>query len=275
VLLLTFGNINESVSRNVKILIVEDSRINRDVLLGMLKRLGYLEVDIAENGQQALTLLEQRQYDLIFMDCDMPVLDGYATVQEIRRREQGQSRTPIIALTAHALPEHRQASLAAGMDEHLTKPLFLKTVRQVLDEWSTKLAKVSPPSQDLITDSVSLPSAEETLPVLDQEILSKLNEMMGEETQYSLYQQLMVYVPQQFALMRQSIATNDQTMLRRLAHRLKGETLQIGAMRFGQLCKKLELLAYDGQLQEASVYLTRLENEWKHVITALAQENHE
>lgn len=258
----------------MKILIVEDSRINRDVLLGMLKRLGYSDVEIAENGQQALILLEQHVYDLIFMDCDMPVLDGYTTVREIRRREQGKTRIPIIALTAHALPEHRRASLEAGMDEHLTKPLFLKTVRQVLEEWKAKIA-IQPLATENPEVNGHVSAPEDHLPVLDEDVLSKLDEVMDGEAKQLLSKQLMTYVPQQFTVMKQSIAANDHNLLRRVAHRLKGETLQIGAIRFGNLCKKLELLAYDGQLQEAAVYLTRLESEWEQVITALARENHE
>jgi len=118
---------------SARILVAEDNAVNRQVIDGMLKRFG-VHADFASDGEQALALVERQAYDLILMDCEMPVLDGYRASQHIRQFEHIAERSPsvIVALSAHALPEYRQRSLAAGMDEHLTKPISLVVLEETL-----------------------------------------------------------------------------------------------------------------------------------------------
>ncbi len=119
------------------VLLVEDNRINRKVAAGQLKRLGCL-LDEATNGEEALARLDQQDYDAVLMDCQMPVLDGYDTTRQIRRRESESAtpparRTYIIAMTAHAMAEDREACLAAGMDDYLSKPVQPSLLREALE----------------------------------------------------------------------------------------------------------------------------------------------
>ena len=117
------------------ILVAEDNLVNQRVMEGMLKQFDH-QVTLAGNGQKALDLLRLKQFDLVFLDVQMPVLDGFATVEEIRRREQGaNSRTPIVALTAHAMQGDRERCLAAGMDDYLTKPIRPEELRNILDKY--------------------------------------------------------------------------------------------------------------------------------------------
>jgi CheY-like chemotaxis protein len=108
----------------LRILLVEDNRINQLVAVGFLSRSGH-EVTLAENGRQALNLFEQGCFHLVFMDVQMPEMDGYEATLAMRAVEASaaRQRTPIIALTAQALPEDRQRCLEAGMDYFLTKPI--------------------------------------------------------------------------------------------------------------------------------------------------------
>lgn len=120
----------------MEILVVEDYLMNQKVILQILKRLGY-HADIASNGKQALAAFQAKQYDLIFMDCQMPEMDGYTATHEIRKMEslEGKSHVPIIAMTAHALKGDREKCIAAGMDNYITKPIKLNEIDAILKDF--------------------------------------------------------------------------------------------------------------------------------------------
>ncbi|MBF0400793.1 MAG: response regulator [Magnetococcales bacterium] len=120
-----------------RVLVVEDDPVNRVVVVSMLRRLG-IEADVAEDGVQALDRLQHQSYDLIFMDCQMPEMDGYETCRSLRLRESmapNQGRTPVIALTAFAMQGDREKCLEAGMDDYMTKPVRGKDFREILARW--------------------------------------------------------------------------------------------------------------------------------------------
>ncbi len=119
------------------VLVVEDQPVNLMVINGLLQKLGITPLH-AENGQAALDLLQEHpEIELVLMDCEMPVMDGYEATQQWRRREaeQQRPRIPVIALTAHAMSEHRERCLSAGMDDHLAKPVMLKQLAAMLQRW--------------------------------------------------------------------------------------------------------------------------------------------
>jgi CheY-like chemotaxis protein len=117
-----------------RLLVVEDNAINQAVARGLVTRLGYA-CDVAGNGLEALDAVERRAYDAVLMDCQMPELDGFEATAEIRRREDGGRRVPIIAMTAGALVEDRERCLAAGMDDYLPKPVKRRELEAVLSRW--------------------------------------------------------------------------------------------------------------------------------------------
>jgi CheY-like chemotaxis protein len=117
-----------------RVLVVEDQELNLEVVDGMLKSFG-LEVDGAEHGRQALAKLAAGRYDIVLMDCQMPVMDGYSATRELRRVEAGLTRTPVIALTADMTDVARDACFAAGMDDYVGKPFSRATLHTVLSRW--------------------------------------------------------------------------------------------------------------------------------------------
>jgi CheY-like chemotaxis protein len=136
------------------VLVTEDNHINRYVAQEMLKGLG-CHVEMASNGKEALEALSTGSYDLIFMDCQMPVMDGYEATRIIREREaahskeplqqqQGIRRIPIIALTAHSMEGDRERCLEAGMDDYLSKPFSLDGMTAVMKRWLSSQLGTAP-----------------------------------------------------------------------------------------------------------------------------------
>jgi CheY-like chemotaxis protein len=120
---------------SVRILVAEDNPVNQRVVSLMLKKLGY-SPEVVANGAEALHALELGAYHAILMDCQMPEMDGFEATKAIRSQSGDSSRTPIIALTANALPGEREKCMAAGMNDYLAKPLTLELLSEKLREWS-------------------------------------------------------------------------------------------------------------------------------------------
>jgi CheY-like chemotaxis protein len=116
------------------ILVVEDNPVNQMIVRRMLAKLG-CSVDLATNGREACAAMQTRSYDLVLMDCQMPVMDGFEAARVIRSREAAHRRTPIVALTAGVLKEEREQCYAAGMDDFLSKPIDRNELQATLEKW--------------------------------------------------------------------------------------------------------------------------------------------
>ncbi|HEY9703694.1 MAG TPA: response regulator, partial [Allocoleopsis sp.] len=116
-----------------KILVAEDHNVNQMVIKQQLKKIGY-DCDIVENGEKVLEILEKNNYNLILMDCQMPILDGYNTTKKIRKNPKTQDLI-IIGLTAFAMTEDREKCLAAGMNDYLSKPCTIADLQQAIEQW--------------------------------------------------------------------------------------------------------------------------------------------
>ncbi|WP_376783228.1 hybrid sensor histidine kinase/response regulator [Stutzerimonas balearica] len=124
------------VPTDFRILVAEDNSISTKVIRGMLNKLN-LTPDTASNGEQALLAIKEQPYDLVLMDCEMPVMDGFEATRQLREWEasEGRPRTPVVALTAHILSEHRERAREAGMDAHMAKPVELSQLREQVEHW--------------------------------------------------------------------------------------------------------------------------------------------
>ncbi len=230
----------------LSVLVVEDHPINQRLTMEILMDGGHSFV-IANNGIEALKLLEQHSFDVILMDGQMPEMDGYQTAREIRRREQGSSqRVRIIALTAHAMKEDRATCLAAGMDDYLSKPVSPDCLLAMLEQGGT--------SNYPQNEAISIPAAAEppTVAVFDR--ASALSRAGGKMALLKQVAQLFVQdLPRSLADMEAAVGAGDSGALRRAAHRLKGAAATIGADKLVKAAQKLERAgkhSRKGQLQE-------------------------
>ncbi len=125
-----------SVPGDFRILVAEDNSISTKVIRGMLGKLN-VQPDTASNGEEALRAMKAQRYDLVLMDCEMPILDGFSATQQLRDWELGtnRERTPVVALTAHILTEHKERARQAGMDGHMAKPIELSQLRELIEHW--------------------------------------------------------------------------------------------------------------------------------------------
>jgi CheY-like chemotaxis protein len=124
------------VPEDFRILVAEDNSISTKVIRGMLNKLN-LRPDTASNGEEALRAMQEQQYDLVLMDCEMPVLDGFSATEQLRAWEQREQRgrTPVVALTAHILAEHKERARQVGMDGHMSKPVEMSQLRDLIAHW--------------------------------------------------------------------------------------------------------------------------------------------
>lgn len=124
-----------------KVLLAEDREVNQIMGVNLLQSLGF-EVDLVKDGQQALSRIRQNKYDMVFMDCDMPIMDGYeatAAIREYEEREGDGRKTPIVALTAKVMQNDREKCINSGMDDYIPKPIRPDAIIDAVNKWCAKV----------------------------------------------------------------------------------------------------------------------------------------
>jgi PAS domain S-box-containing protein len=237
-----------------KILLVEDNRVNQKVACGLLKKMGLIP-DIAGNGQIALDKIEDVQYDLVLMDCQMPVMSGYQATEAIRKKEKSTGHhLPIIAMTANAMEGDREKCIAAGMDDYLSKPVKAKALKEMLDKWSNQ-KKENHESEEKDMNDQSHSTSKEAL--LDANVLNELRDIMEDE----FTEVLQLYLDESVSLMSDIHAgfSEEPDKLLRALHTLKSSSRNVGAMRLGDIAANMEALVKAEDVGSAKVHLDDLQ----------------
>jgi signal transduction histidine kinase/CheY-like chemotaxis protein/HPt (histidine-containing phosphotransfer) domain-containing protein len=235
---------------DARVLLVEDNKVNQQVASRLLASFG-LHADICENCEDAIERSRVEQYDLVLMDCQMPVMDGYQATRAIRERESqvDRDRLPIIAMTANAMAGDRERCLQAGMDDYIAKPIKRDALATVLEKWlGTALAAVRSADSEP-TDS--------QYDVLDIEVFRQICELFESEAT-DLVITYLRDTPVQLHTATNSHATSDRATLGRAAHTIKSTSRSLGATVVGKLAEELELLSREGSLEEAPILLANL-----------------
>lgn len=248
-----------------RILLAEDVPANQKVALLMLKRFG-IEADIADNGREAVARWRQGGYDLVLMDCQMPDMDGYEATREIRRQERN-SRIPIIALTANALADDRQKCLDCGMDDFLSKPFKVQELGDTLSRW-LPIAKVTAEGAEATNDVKLAPDLATTS--LDRATLDQMREDYGDDFD-ELLEVFIETTPTLIADLRLAVAKGDIAEIHHHAHGLKSSCASFGANHLSLLCQQLEAQARSGEPLDAPGQLAAIEEEYTRVAEQLAR----
>jgi signal transduction histidine kinase/CheY-like chemotaxis protein/HPt (histidine-containing phosphotransfer) domain-containing protein len=232
--LITRHTLAEARPSRVRILIVEDNIVNQRVALGILERLGY-RADVVGTGAEAVEAVALRPYDLVLLDCQMPVMDGYEAAARIRRAEPPGRRIPLIALTADAGAADRERCMAAGRDDHIAKPLDRAQQRDVLRRWLAEAAGSAP--EPRLADPT--PAAPEADGLFDP---SQLGAIVGDDRS-AMRRYLDLYVTAGTDLVLRAaaaVAARDAAAIRQVAHSLRGSSGNVGAVEVARLATVLE-----------------------------------
>jgi CheY-like chemotaxis protein len=257
---------------------VEDNVVNQKIAQVMLEQLG-CRVNVAANGKAAVTMVEMVPYDVVFMDCEMPEMDGFAATVEIRRREGDRRHVPIVAMTAKAADGDRKRSLQAGMDDYLSKPFQPEELRMMLERWRPKTAQanasVVPEEAPIVEAKGKEEVSNDSSPALDPERLQML-QTLARRAKPGLYQQLLqnfqTAAVQRIATLREAITKEDSASLRQASHALKGVSLNIGAHGVGAICQQLEDLGDAQTVVGAAPLIEELDRELVRVKSEIARE---
>jgi PAS domain S-box-containing protein len=239
----------------LRILLAEDNAMNQKVATRLLEQLGY-RADVANNGLEAIEALERQPYDVVLMDVQMPELDGLDATRRICAEWPKETRPHIIAMTANALPEDREACFAAGMNDYVAKPIRA-------EELVAALKRVKP-----LADAEDTPGVAHVS--LDDDALATLRDLGGDEFLGEVIDAFRADAPELVATLRSSLDSGNSGELRRAAHTLKSNGATLGAEQFAELCRALEHRAKEGELDGASELVDRIEQEYQALEEALS-----
>ncbi|MFQ5544043.1 MAG: response regulator [Nitrospiria bacterium] len=273
---------------DANLLVAEDNLVNQELAVSTLELFG-CNVEIANNGRMAIDSLNRRTYDLVFMDCHMPELDGFEATREIRLKKLNASNgqhLPIIALTADVMKGVEEDCLSAGMDAVLRKPFKQAQLRQVLQKWLPRKNRKQWENQEQPSQSIS-PSFPEPVSdgfifeendhhgPIDREALAKISQLQRTGGENIVRKVIKLYLTSSSKLVQEiqdAISRNEEKALKEAAHSLKSSSATLGATRLSNLCRDLEYLDWEKKSTSVMNLMDQTEESYKEVITALEVE---
>jgi CheY-like chemotaxis protein/HPt (histidine-containing phosphotransfer) domain-containing protein len=254
-------------ARAGSILVAEDNPTNRLVVLAQLQKLGYTTMHAVNDGAEAVEAVRQGGYDLVLMDCEMPVMDGYEASRLIRGSEHRD--IPIIALTASAMQADRERCLASGMSDYLAKPVELDGLAEMLAKWLP--AQVSGTAAQAQGPAPVQSGVEMATPVFDEKDL--MERLMGDRDLAEIVLEgFLEDGPSQLSKLRKSIEEADMPSLRLQAHTLKGSSATVGAGRLRAVALAMEQAVKAGELRHCAALLPDANKEFEEFGSTLRRD---
>jgi len=251
------------------ILLVDNDPLSQEIVKEMMQHCG-CQVHIAGNGREAVDAFSRQSFDMIFMECQIPEIDGYKTSGIIRSMEaenlgKGAAgrRIPIVALAASSIAGDREQIVRSGMDDYLAKPCRIADIQTMLDKW------LSAPKAG---SGASIPKEKENPPAIDQEALNALAALQPQGAKALLTKLITVYFDSSSKQMKSildAIKDHDVPSLLTAAHTLKSSSASLGAKNFAEQCKELEMMARSGVIEGADACAAPMEREYDRVRESL------
>ncbi len=259
----------KTVFTGLNILVVEDNPVNQELCKEMLQSLG-CSVTIAPNGKNALEILKESSFDLIFMDCQMPIMDGYRTTEEFRKMERERNtHTPVVALTAYAMEGDKKKCLSHGMDDYLPKPFKFEQLRMILNKWAGDGKKSLKENKEDEKEDLRVSIDQKVIE--DMKILGK---MAKKDVLGNAIRRFFENSPKYIDGMENALKEGDQEALRFNAHTLKGTSGFMGANTLSHLCYELEMAARKGEIHSSSQLIESIKKEYQKVLKELSSYLH-
>lgn len=270
--IITRHNIAESKKKNIRILIVEDNKTNREVAVIILQKIGY-KTDVVINGIEAVSAVQEKEYDLVLMDVQMPEMDGLTATQEIRRIENespdlipgNRKRIPIVAMTAHAMQGDREKCISAGMDDYISKPVRAGDLSKVIENI---VNTGEDHGNEIIEFHSSACSGDEAVFAWND-----LLDRVGNEEDYAskIVSIFLEEAPRIINKLKTSIAEADTEEILSASHLLKGASANAGAMRLSSLAFQIESTALAEKFSDLAQDLVLVDEELEKFKTAFLE----
>lgn len=242
-------------TRKLRALVADDNKLNQQVAKLLLQGLN-LEVEVVENGMEAVATFDSGKFDIVFLDCQMPELDGYAAARIIKKlQEQRNTHIPVIAMTANALEGSREDCLAAGMDDYLAKPIEPVELEKILRSWSKDLEKISTITQRTETGQYKVVTTE---PVIEIETLAS---RFSEKNYKQLLTMFADTAIDEITTLQEHLGKEDYKAVRSAAHAFKGACGTICAPKVAGTLQELEAAAILADVSQCKALLSRLDTE--------------
>jgi CheY-like chemotaxis protein len=260
---------------NSNVLLVDDNPVNQEVGRTMMQAFG-CRVDVASGGHEVLDRMESTRYDIVFMDCQMPVMDGLETTRLIRQREkqQGRPRATIVALTAHSADEDRSRCLEAGMDDYLGKPFRMQDLSHMMEKWRVRISALGSAASSQGFQADSGPQENISENYLDRASLNNIRSL-GPNGPRMLSTVISIYLNDSPILLDRLSETFDAADVEgaaKAAHALKSSSAGLGATALAVMCKQVEDITRANSLDGAGMLISRIRLEYEKVKEALKLE---
>ena len=257
VAMVTRHTLNEAQRRKARLLLVEDNPTNQKVALHIFEKLGF-SADVAGNGREAIEALRRAPYDLVFMDVQMPVMDGFAATRMIRDGRSGvlHSGIPIIAMTAHAMKGDRERCIGMGMSDYIPKPIMPGVLAEMLDKWLVHAPEAAAPQTAQASSGEADPVSGPV--VFDRQTL--LARLLGDrELVKEICAGYLEEMPEQLQRLRQAVDRNDGDLVGKMSHTMKGAAANVGAMALSAAALNMEKTVKGGRLEQMALILPEME----------------